>query len=198
MLGGLWHTKRGTITKPSSDNGLFEDVFYLPQKPYNVLGTLRDQLTYPKTASSDALLTDERLKELLESVDLGYLLQTNFDEVRTELDDCLFVFHILQVTNWESKLSLGETQRLAMARLFYHKPKFAILDECTSGVTTAMEERLYRLCKEYKITCITIRYTLKRVSMSLMVIKIHLQPPPRFGGVSRPQAGFGREGRLCA
>ena len=43
-LGGLWHVDRGTITKPSSDSGLFEDVFYLPQKPYNVLGSLRDQV----------------------------------------------------------------------------------------------------------------------------------------------------------
>ena len=51
-----------------------------------------------------------------------------------------------------------------MARLFYHKPKFAILDECTSGVTTAMEERLYRLCKENKITCITIRSVINRNS----------------------------------
>ena len=44
VLGGLWHITQGTVTKPSGDNGLFEDVFYLPQKPYNVLGSLRDQV----------------------------------------------------------------------------------------------------------------------------------------------------------
>jgi ABC-type uncharacterized transport system fused permease/ATPase subunit len=44
-----------------------------------------------------------------------------------------------------------------MARLFYHSPTYAILDECTSAVSTAMEEKLYRICRERKITCITIR-----------------------------------------
>ena len=64
----------------------------------------------------------------------------------------------MQAVNWEETLSLGETQRLAMARLFFHSPSYAILDECTSAVSSSMEERLYEHCRERNITCITIRY----------------------------------------
>lgn len=140
-LGSLWSITTGTITKPNSrGEGLFGDVFYLPQKPYNVVGNLRQQLTYPRTDGGE--LTDSVLRSLLERVELAYLLDQNSD-----VD-----------TNWEEKLSLGETQRLAMARLFYHKPTYAILDECTSGVSTSMEEQLYKICSELRITCITISH----------------------------------------
>ena len=62
-----------------------------------------------------------RLRELLREVDLEYLVDRE-EDLGAEV-------------NWGELLSLGEQQRLGMARLFYHKPKFAILDECTSGVT---------------------------------------------------------------
>ncbi|KAH9249815.1 hypothetical protein BASA81_012410 [Batrachochytrium salamandrivorans] len=147
-LGGLWEMKEGgTITKPFGDSdglgGLNKAVFYLPQRPYSVLGTLRDQLSYPAPQEESAKISDELLKELLDEVDLGYLL----DRPQKEDD-----------TNWEDILSLGEKQRLAAARLFYHSPKFAVLDECTSGVSAAMERRLYETCVRRGITCITISH----------------------------------------
>ena len=45
-----------------------------------------------------------------------------------------------------------------MARLFYHKPKFAILDECTSAVTTDMEERFAAKVRAMGTSCITISH----------------------------------------
>ena len=59
-------------------------------------------------------MTEGELKELLERVDLGHLLLDSGAAADARV-------------NWEDKLSLGEQQRLAMARLFYHRPKFAIL-----------------------------------------------------------------------
>ncbi len=146
-LGALWSIPSGVITKPGgSEEGLNSAVFYLPQKPYNVLGTMRDQLCYPASHEQSRAITRDEMKDLLEEVDLGYLMDR-----KTGIDDDTEV-------NWESVLSLGEKQRLAMARLFFHGPKFAILDECTSGVSASMERRLYETCERRGITCITISH----------------------------------------
>lgn len=78
----------------------------------------------PPSALSQAAsrgMTDVELLSVLESVRLGYLLgrEGGWDAVR----------------DWSDVLSGGEKQRLALSRLFYHRPQFAILDECTSAVS---------------------------------------------------------------
>ena len=70
-----------------------------------------------------AAVSEEELMELLRKVDLQGLATRNGG--------------LTAVVDWDEVLSLGEQQRLGMARLFYHRPKFAILDECTSGVTVS-------------------------------------------------------------
>jgi len=74
--------------------------------------------------------------------------------------------------NWGDELSLGEQQRLGMARLFYHKPKFAILDECTSAVTTDMEERFCAKVLAMGTSCITISHRPALVAFHDVVLSL--------------------------
>ena len=85
---------------------------------------------------------DRALERLLEDVRLGYL------SARWGLG--------AEGVDWENVLSLGEQQRLGMARLFFHRPKFAVLDECTNAVSVDVERGLYERAAYYGITMLTI------------------------------------------
>ncbi|CAM9373201.1 unnamed protein product [Chrysoparadoxa australica] len=143
ILGGLWPLKGGTLTKPKREN-----LFYIPARPYLYLGSLRDQLTYPDTGKNPANRakgdTDAQLLEILQQVKLEYLLEREGGWGA--------------VKDWGDILSGGEKQRLAMARLFYHRPQFAILDECTSAVSADVEALMYDLAREMGITLLTVSH----------------------------------------
>ncbi|KAK9864122.1 hypothetical protein WJX84_012088 [Apatococcus fuscideae] len=149
VLGGLWPLTEGKMCKPGGQDGgdgLSHDIFYVPQRPYVTIGTLPDQLIYPlvQQENEKAAISDKELLELLRKVDLEGLATRDGG--------------LTAVADWDEVLSLGEQQRLGMARLFYHRPKFAILDECTSGVTVDMEERFCNIIKELGCTCVTISH----------------------------------------
>ncbi|GBG25510.1 ABC transporter ATP-binding protein [Hondaea fermentalgiana] len=146
-LGSLWPVPEpGTITKPGGgEPGLNKEVFYLPQKPYVALGSLQANMLYPLLEHQAEKIPDEQLEALMHKVDLGYLLDR--EDVRRGRE-----------VNWDSILSMGEKQRLAMARVFFHKPQFLILDECSSGVSASLERRFYEQLEAEGVTCITISH----------------------------------------
>ena len=93
---------------------------------------------------------DHELLDILEDVRLGYLPEREDGwDVRKE---------------WKDVLSGGEKQRMAFARLMYHEPRYAVIDEGTSAVSSDVEGLLYERCKERGITLLTIstRVSLKR------------------------------------
>ncbi|KAL7417460.1 ABC transporter transmembrane region 2-domain-containing protein [Mrakia frigida] len=141
ILGGLWPVLGGVVHKPPAD-----DFTYIPQRPYLSLGTLRDQVIYPHSAKEAAEkgCTDAHLQECLEVVELGHIVEREggWDTQR----------------DWSNALSGGDKQRIAAARLFYHSPKYAILDECTSGVTLEVEKKIYDHATKLGITMLTVSH----------------------------------------
>ncbi|KAH7936186.1 hypothetical protein HPB52_019851 [Rhipicephalus sanguineus] len=141
ILGELWPLFGGTLVKPAK-----EKLFYIPQRPYMTLGTLRDQVIYPDS-HLDMLrrgVTDEQLARFLHLVQLDYVLERErgWDTIQ----------------DWMDILSGGEKQRIAMARLFYRQPQFAILDECTSAVSVDVEGSMYQYCRQAGITLFTVSH----------------------------------------
>ncbi|KAG0239602.1 hypothetical protein BGW41_007600 [Actinomortierella wolfii] len=141
VVSGLWPVFRGQLMRPNP-----KDIFYIPQRAYLSIGTLRDQVIYPHSREQmlAAGRTDEELMEILKHVHLAYIpdREGGWDTQK----------------EWKDVFSGGEKQRMNLARLFYHRPRYAILDECTSAVSTDVEGLMYNHAKDLGITLITISH----------------------------------------
>jgi vitamin B12/bleomycin/antimicrobial peptide transport system ATP-binding/permease protein len=133
-IAGLWNAGTGRLVRPP-----LEQVLFLPQRPYIILGTLREQLLYPHTNHQTS---DQELEDVLQQVNLEHI-KTKAGGFDAEVP-------------WENILSLGEQQRLAFARLIVTHPRFTILDEATSALDLKNEENLYQKLQSTQTTFISV------------------------------------------
>ncbi|MBB3238059.1 ABC transporter ATP-binding protein/permease [Phyllobacterium endophyticum] len=133
-IAGLWNRGSGAVALPPSGETLF-----LPQRPYMFLGDLRSQLVYPAIASS---LDDAELQAILDEVQLSNVATRHggFDAIK----------------DWSRILSLGEQQRIAIARVLIARPRFVFLDEATSAVDSATEKALYAALQRSGSTLVSV------------------------------------------
>jgi vitamin B12/bleomycin/antimicrobial peptide transport system ATP-binding/permease protein len=169
-IAGLWRTGSGKVLRPP-----LTEILFLPQRPYMISGTLRDQLSYPKM---DIKVDEDRLKLVLAQVNLPNLHEQHGG------------FEVEQ--DWAEVLSLGEQQRLIFARLLLNQPAFAILDEATSALDIYNEALLYEQLQSTNITFLSVghRPTLNRYHSSILSLTEHkawsLEPSNDLVQVSTP------------
>ncbi|WP_175781600.1 ABC transporter ATP-binding protein/permease [Burkholderia cenocepacia] len=121
-LAGLWPYGEGTIVRPAAG------TFFLPQRSYIPPGSLKAAVTYPRDASA---YPDSECEALLHACGLStYASQLHVED------------------RWSTRLSGGEQQRVAFARVLLAKPSTVFLDECTSALDSQSEKELYGLLIE--------------------------------------------------
>ena len=221
---GLWTTGRGEIARAGEAVAAGRgggDVFFVPQKPYVVLGTLRDQLLYPSWVATpeggngeeegeeekegkkeqgggeeESTSTppprrprpsDAELAAVLRKVNLGSLLDRGADTSGRVSGSGLDA-----TADWSSMLSLGEQQRLAIARVLLARPALVLMDESTSALDVGNEAGAYACLKEAGVAVVSVghRPSLTRFHSRVLRLKPSSAVPSSESAESRPASDW--------
>ncbi|XP_022333421.1 lysosomal cobalamin transporter ABCD4-like isoform X2 [Crassostrea virginica] len=144
VIAGLWPSTHGSVKFHEAVNP--SKILFLPQKPYFTDGTLKQQVIYPlkEMDYGSVSMDDESIHQYMELTGLQKLTDRSLGLENYCCND------------WYQELSPGEMQRLSFVRLFFHQPRFAVLDEATSQIGVDLERVLYGKCRELGITVMSV------------------------------------------
>ena len=151
-IAGIWKSGQGRIVRPR-----VEHLMFLPQRPFVPRSTLREAICYPITAAS-RIASDVELESVLKLVNMHDLVERAGGlDIEQE---------------WRDMLSLGEQQRLTIARLILARPRFAFLDEATSALDADNERLLYNLLKTLRTTVISVGHKQSLVEHHQRILRL--------------------------
>ncbi|KAJ2023629.1 hypothetical protein H4S03_009282, partial [Coemansia sp. S3946] len=155
-LCGLWRPAAGSVRVPR------RELFFLPQTAYIVAGSLREQLSYPGQQRGDngsvRVCGDADLARILSAVGLAQLVGRISSATGASGADHLAYDRPYPVQFWLKVLSPGEQQKISAARVLFWRPRFAILDECTSALDAAAEASVYQALVDAGITLVSVSH----------------------------------------
>ena len=142
----------------------YKEIWYLPQEPWIFDWTIRENLEYafahPHPLPSKEGSKESKIWEALKKAQISEMVKKLEKGLDTEV--------------WEKwvKLSWGEKQRLAIARIFLKNPKIIILDEPTSALDSISEAGITKALDELmkNRTSIVIAHRLQTVMHSDKII----------------------------
>lgn len=147
---GIWLAGDGTVVRPPLD-----EIFFLPQRPYLAPGTLRELLV---PSGQGQVITDNQIMTTLHDAGLGSI-PVRAGGLDTERD-------------WSTILSLGEQQLLALTRLIFARPAFAMLDRITASLKPAQVREALQRLEERSITYVAFAEDVESAELYDAVLNI--------------------------
>jgi vitamin B12/bleomycin/antimicrobial peptide transport system ATP-binding/permease protein len=164
---GLWRDAQGALIRPP-----FDEMFFLPQRPYLPPGTLRDLVL---RTGQEQRIGDERIQSVLAELGVDHI-PSRAGGMEVERD-------------WQVLLSLGEQQKLAAARLILARPAYAILDRLSTSLAQSEVRRVLERLRSHSISFVYFAETKDLSDLCEIILELNADGTWRTrGGVDASRA----------
>lgn len=149
IIAGLDSHYQGLVTydgRSQLNNQLRQQITYLSQKPYRMLGTVQENISYPlRLRKAEGKMIEKKVRTLLEELGIQELSHQQ-----------------------ANSLSGGEAQKMALARALVFEPKLLLLDEPTASIDAQTIEQIETLLikrnREHQTTMILISHNREQLT----------------------------------